>query len=150
MDTYDVWDELFNSEELSKKLKENKGDTKFEDLPDGSYEVKVKSIELVANKNNNPMVTVKFEVLAGDYKGKLIFMNQVVTQGFQLHKMDTFLESLDSGIEIGFENYTQYKNLLLDVAEAINSAGLDYNLKYGTDKKGYRTFEIEEIFEPEK
>lgn len=72
-------------------------------------------------------------------------MNQVVTQGFQIHIANEFLRSLDSGIDIEFESYSQYAQLLMDVAEAIDGQ-LEYAVEYG-ERKGFNTFTIAEVFE---
>ena len=42
------------------------------------------------------MVTCWMKIVEGEYKGSLIFMNQVVTQGFQIHIVNEFVRSLIS------------------------------------------------------
>jgi len=121
----------------------------FKEVPPGQYEVKVEKMELVATKETgNPMVTVWFKVVNGEYEGSMIFMNQVVTRGFQIHLVNEFLRSLGTDLEIKFENYSQYGQLLMDVHEAIDGK-YEYALKYGENNKGFKTFEITEIFELE-
>jgi hypothetical protein len=71
-------------------------------------------------------------------------MNQVCNQDFQIYLARQFLRSLDSGIEVVFESYTQFANLIMDIAEAIES--LEYEVKYG-EKKGFNTFEITEVYD---
>ena len=72
-------------------------------------------------------------------------MNQVITQGFQIHIVNEFLRSLESGLDIEFVNYTQYNDLLLDVLEAIDDK-LEYAVEYA-ENKGYDTFKIKEVFD---
>lgn len=148
---YTKFDQMIDTKELKKdieKSRENNGGD-LEEVPAGTYEVKITKLELVASKKSGePMVTIRFEILSGDYKGRLIFMNQIVTQGFQLNIMDNFLRSLDSGVEVYFDTYQQYGNMLLDIHEAI-SGNLEYELDYGKNKKGYNTFEILDIFDVE-
>ena len=74
-------------------------------------------------------------------------MNQVVTKGFQIHIANEFLRSLGTNIDIRFESFSQYANLIADVYEAING-NFEYALEYG-ESKGFNTFEITEIFEVE-
>lgn len=146
---FDKWDSEFNSEELAKDVKNNTSKGDYEDVPDGEYEVKIKKLELVASKKTGePMVTIWFEVLSeGEYKGRFIFMNQLVSKGFQLKIMDEFLESLDTGVEIDFVDYNQYNNMILDVMEEINTQKLEYALAYGTNEKGFHTYKITDVFE---
>lgn len=120
----------------------------FEEVPHGTYDVEINKMELKPSKNNNPMLSVWFKVLAGDEKGRLIFMNQVVTQKFQVHICNDFLRSLDSGIDVKFVDFGQYEQLIMDIHEAIDGK-LEYGLKYGVTKKGFNTFEITDVYEAE-
>ena len=127
--------------------KQNGGTGDYKEVPHGEYEVKVEKIELRATKkSDDPMVFVQFRILSGEYKNSCLFMNQVITQGFQIHICNEFLRSLDTDVEIEFESYTQYADLLLDVAEACDENKLEYALKY-EDNKGYNKFTITEVFE---
>lgn len=120
----------------------------FKEVPHGQYEVKIEKLELIASKAGDPMVTVWLKVVDGEYEGSMIFMNQVITRGFQIHIMNEFLRSLESGIEIEFKNYSQYGQLLMDVHEAIDGK-YEYALVYGQNNKGFNTFEILEVYELE-
>lgn len=123
-----------------------KDDASFDEVPHGQYEVKIKKMELKESKKGMPMVSIWFEIVAGDFKNRLIFMNQVVTQAFQVHICNDLFKSFDTGLEIKFENYVQYSGLIFDLAEEIESQGLSFNLDYG-EKKGFNTFKILEVFE---
>lgn len=123
------------------------------DVPHGMYEVAIEKLELTTTKTSGkPMVTCWFRVLSeGEYLGQMIFMNQVVSQGFQIHLANDFLRSICVGPDaptITFESFTQYAQLIMDVAEYIDGK-FEYALHYGQTPKGYDTFEIEEIFELE-
>lgn len=119
----------------------------FEEVPHGKYEVAINKLELTESKKGDPMVTCWFKILEGQYKGSLIFMNQVVTQGFQLHIVDEFLRSLETDVDVHFESYSQYADMILDVFEAVNG-NLEFVLDYG-ERKGFNTFKITEVFEVE-
>lgn len=123
------------------------GGGNYKEVPVGQYEVKIDKMELTESKKGDPMVSVWFKVLAGEYEGSRIFMNQVVNQGFQIHIVNTFLRSLDTGLEIGFEDFEQYGNLLLDVMEKIDAQKLEFALDYGKTSKGFNTYEITEVYE---
>ena len=85
-------------------------------------------------------------MLESKYKKSKLFMNQVITQGFQIHNVNEFLRSLKTDVEIEFVDYKQYNDLLLDVAEDCDSNGLEFALNY-EDNKGYDKFTITEVFE---
>lgn len=123
----------------------NSGD--FKEVPHGNYEIKIQKLELGESKKGDPMFICWMKILSGDYANSLIFMNQVVTQGFQIHIVDDFLRSLDSGVEVAFESYAQYADMIMDVAEAING-NLEYAVEYG-ENKGFNTFKITDVFEVE-
>lgn len=117
----------------------------FKEVPHGTYEVAITKLELSESKKGDPMVKAWFKILEGEFKNSLVFMNQVVTTGFQIHIVDNFLRSLGTDIAVCFESYSQYANLIADVYEAVNG-NFEYALEYG-EKKGFNTFEIKEVFE---
>lgn len=110
----------------------NTGD--FVDVPHGDYEVKVVKIELGASKKELPMAKVWFEVLAGEYKGQKIFMNQMLTSGFGVHKMNEFLDSLETGIPALFENFKQYADLFAQIFAEVDGKA-EYQLSYTANPK---------------
>jgi len=144
---WEKFDREIDVEGLQKDVQEAaKNGANFREVPHGEYEVKIEKLELVESKAGDPMVTVWFKVLAGDYEGSMIFMNQVITKGFQIHIVNEFLRSLDSGLEVEFKTYKQYGQLLMDIHEAIDGQ-LEYGLKYGENKKGFNTYEITDVYE---
>lgn len=147
MDIWAKFDQTVDTEGLKEDVKEvaeNKVD--FKEIPEGKYEVKIDKMELTESKKGRPMLTVWMKILEGEYKGQLIFYNQVVDMGFGLHNANEFLRSLDSGLDVTFENFRQYGNLIMDIHEAIDGV-LEYGLKYGKNSKGYNTYEITDVFE---
>lgn len=148
-----IWEEFDNAldvdgmQEEIKKAQEN--NVEYKEVPVGQYEVEVNKIELKKSKNNDPMFSCWLKILTGEYKGQLLFMNQVVKEGFQVHICNEFLRSLDTGIEIEFIKYSQYAELLDKVKEAIDKQKLEYGIEYG-EKKGFKTFKITDVFEASK
>ena len=122
------------------------------DVPHGTYEVAIEKLELTTSKSGKPMVTCWFRVLSeGEYNNQMIFMNQVVNRGFQIHIADNFLKSLlcgEGAPTVEFDSFSQYAQMIMDVAEYIDGK-FEYALHYGQNAKGYDTYEIEEIFELE-
>ena len=117
----------------------------YKEVPHGTYEVAITKLELGESKKGDPMVKAWFKILEGEFKNSLVFMNQVVTKGFQIHIVDEFLRSLGTDIAVCFESYSQYANLIADVYEDVNG-NFEYALEYG-ESKGFNTFKIKEVFE---
>ena len=148
---FEKWNKTIDIEGLRKDVESasnNTGGNYVEVPANDTYEVKLVKAEVrPAKTSGDPMATLQFKVQAGYYTGNSIFMNQVITQGFQIHIMDEFLASLDTGVEIEFVDYTQYNDLLMDVVEACEEQNLSFALEYGVNNKGYNTYKIVEIFE---
>lgn len=147
---WDKFDEAIDTKGLADDVKEAavNGTGSFKEVPHGEYEVEVNKMELIASKKGDPMVSIWFKVVSGEYKGSLIFFNQVITQGFQIHIVNELLRSMDTGLDIQFKTYKQYGSLIMDIAEAIDGQ-LEFALKYSKGKKDFSTYEITEVFEVE-
>lgn len=141
---FSKYDKQIDLEALKEDI-EDSANSDFEEVPLGTYEVAITKLKLSESKKGDPMVQVWFKIVSGEYNGRLLFMNQVITRGFQIHIVDEFLRSLDSGIDIHFDSYSQYNKLLMDVFEAIDG-NFEFALRYG-ENKGFNTFEITDIFE---
>jgi len=88
-DMFSRWDKEIDTEGLQKDVAEaaaNGGGGNYKEVPHGNYEVAVQQMELKASKKGDPMVSIWFKIVSdGEYKGSMIFYNQVITQGFQIH-----------------------------------------------------------------
>ena len=91
------------------------------------------------------MVKIWFKIVSGEYEGSLLFMNQVITRGFQVHIVNELLRSLGTDIDICFDSYSQYGELLETIFNEIED-NFEYALSY-SERKGFDTFEITEVFE---
>lgn len=148
---YEKFNAMFDVEGLKEdinKAEESSGE--FVEVPKGDYEVKIVKLELgeTSEKSKNPgapMAKVWFEIVAGDYKGQKIFQNQMLTTGFGIHKMNEFLDSLETGIRVQFENFTQYADLFKQIFNAVDGTS-EYQLAYGENNKGYSTYTIVQKF----
>lgn len=144
---WDKFDKSIDTEGLQKDVQEaQENNQSFKDVPHGQYEVKIEKLELVESKAGDPMVSCWMKVLAGEFKGSMIFMNQVITRGFQIHIANEFLRSLGSEYKVEFKTYSQYGSLLMDILEEIDGV-LEYGLNYSAGKKGFSTYEITDIYE---
>lgn len=142
---WDEFDKAVDTKALADDVK-NSSDATYREVPEGSYEVTIDKLELVASKQGKPMVSVWFKVLSGEYKGSRMFMNQIIEQAFQIHSMNEFLRSLGTDKEIEFVSYKQYGNLLMDIMEEIEG-NLEFGVKFYRNKKDYPIYEITDVFE---
>lgn len=152
-DLFDKWDKSIDTEGLAADTKQAEADganRTFKEVDPGEYEVAVQQMELKASSKGDPMVSIWFKIVSdGEFKGSMIFMNQVITQGFQVHQANEILRMLVSEMDdapvVEFKTYKQYANLIMDIQEAITD-NYEYALKYGKNSKGFNTFEITEVF----
>lgn len=152
-DLFSKWDKAIDIEGLAKDVEQaakDGGNRTYKEVPVGQYEVSVEQMELKASKKGDPMVSIWFKIVSdGEYKGSMIFFNQVITQGFQIHNCNEILramvQEMDDAPEIAFETYSQYADLIMDIHEAV-SGNFEFALNYGQNSKGFNTFEITEVF----
>ena len=152
-DLFSKWDKAIDTEGLAKDVEQaakDGGNRTYKEVPVGQYEVSVEQMELKASKKGDPMVSIWFKIVSdGEYKGSMIFLNQVITQGFQIHNCNEILramvQEMDDAPEIAFETYSQYADLIMDIHEAV-SGNYEFALNYGQNSKGFNTFEITEVF----
>lgn len=141
-----IWEKF--DKEIDKDIRkqiEDAENSEYAEVPHGDYEVKVDNMELKISKSGNPMVSIWFRIVAGDYNNNLLFMNQVINQPFQIGLANKILRALDPNKNIEFETYSQYANLIMDIYEEIDGK-FEYAIRYG-EKKGFSTFEVLDIFE---
>lgn len=150
MSIFDKFDKNIDVEGLKKDAKEaaTNGGGDFKEVPHGVYEVAVKKLELRESKKGDPMLTIWFQIKSGEYKGSILFYNQVVATGVGLHMANEMLRSLDSDVEVEFNSFKQWNDMLMDIFEAIDG-NLEYQLKYSANKKNsnFNDFKIEDVFE---
>ena len=148
MSIFDKWNEQIDGAKMAKDVKEveQNGGGEYKEVPVGEYEVKIEKMELKEAKSGAPMVAIQFRILEGEFKKSCLFMNQVVTQPFQISIVNSFLRSLDTDVEIDFDgNYAHYNDTILDVFEATDKDKLEFLLSY-TESKGYPRYKIKEVY----
>ena len=133
------------------EAKKNSGGD-FPTIPAGKYEVRVETLEVKGTKAdpNRPMLAVSFKILSGEFKNQRLFMNRVLygtkNDKNMIASAMGFLEKLDSGVPISFNGYEPFRQLVLDVAEAIDGK-LEYAVDY--DDSRFNSITIDEVFEVE-
>ena len=91
------------------------------------------------------MIRGEFKIVSEDNNGKLIYMFQVVDEAFKIHIANEFLRSLNTNLDITFESYAEYFNLITNVFK--ETSKYEYGLEYTANKAGYDQFKITDVFE---
>ena len=150
---FDKIDKSVDLEGLRKDVEEASanGTGGFPTIPAGKYEVALVSLEIKGTKKDNrPMLAASFKILSGEYKNQRLFMNRVIygtkDDGRMIKSAVGWLNTLDSGVDVAFQDYKQFADLVMDVAEAIDGK-LEYAVEYDNDK--FNSISITEVFEAE-
>lgn len=147
---FDKWNKNIDTEGLKKDIAEaeaNGGQGDYREVPVGTYEVKIDKMELKESSKGDPMFFAQFRILNGDFENSCLFMNQVITHGFQIGQVNRFLRSLDAVDEVEFKDYGQYNNLIMDAMEVIDESGLEYLVEFKKSKKDFPIYTIKEVYE---
>lgn len=154
---WDQFDKQVSTEEIQNAVNDAKNND-YPEIPDGTYEVALEDIVLKTSKKGDPMLTITFVILEGEYNNNKIWYNGVMQPnnekaiGYQVHKNNIMLRSLleqeeDNESRVFFKGFNQYNDLVLDLAEELVEA--KFALEITTDKKGYQQYKIIEVFEVE-
>ena len=143
MNLWEQFDQSIDTKALAMDVA-NADSGEYKEVPKGEYEVAVEKMELKASRKGDPMVTIWFKIVSGEFERSMLFMNQVLTMPFHYAIVNAMLSSLAPGVEIKFETFTQYGELIEDIFELIHEQN-EYALTY-SEKKGFPTFEILDVF----
>ena len=121
----------------------------FPTIPAGKYEVALVSLEIKGTKKDNrPMLAASFKILSGEYKNQRLFMNRVIygtkNDANMIKSAVGWLNTLDSGVDVAFQDYKQFADLVMDVAEAIDGK-IEYAVEY--DDSQFNSIKITEVFD---
>lgn len=138
------------------EIEKNGGLGDFEKIPDGEYEVYVEKMELTQSKKGDPMLTIWFKILEGEYEGQRIFYNKVMQPqnerafAFQVHQNNEMLRALwdCEKDDVKFTGFADYADLIMDIHEDIDGR-FEYLLVKITNDDGFDEFEILEVYEVE-
>nr|DAM28956.1 MAG TPA: Protein of unknown function (DUF669) [Bacteriophage sp.] len=154
-DMFSKWDKEIDIDGLNEDVKAaaNGGGGNYKEVPHGNYEVAVQQMELKESKKGKPMVSIWFKIVSdGEYKGSMIFYNQVIDNGTGLHINNEMLRKMVSEMGtdapvIELKSFEQYSDLLMDIYEAV-ADNFEYGLKYTANKKNkdFSDFEITDVF----
>ncbi len=139
----DKVDEEFNKA-VEEAEKEN-GEKKFEELPDGKYEVVISDMIIKKSKKDEWMLQVTFKVIQGQYEKRLAWA-YFLLRPQNVHFANVFLRSLESGIDVKYHTQKQYAELIDNILITITGSK-EYGLEIKTNDKGFRNYKIIKVFD---
>lgn len=155
---WEKFDKQVDIEALKEDVEEveENGFGDYEEVPEGEYEVEVNKMELTQSKKGDPMLTIWFKIVEGEYEGQLIFYNGVMQPqnekafAFQVHRNNEMLRALwdCEKDDVKFNGFADYASLVDEIFEDIDG-NFEYVLEKKTDKKGFDQYKILEVFELE-
>lgn len=146
---FSKFDKEVDTKALAEDVKEaqENGD-QYAETPDGTYVCKVENLELGETKDGRPMLKAMFRIVEGDQKKRCLFYNRVLygtkNDANMIASAIGFLMKLDSGIDVVFQNYSQFAELVLDIFEEIAEA-LEYEVEY--EQNAFNSISITDVFE---
>lgn len=140
------YEKTVDMEALKKEMEEADAlPEEYDEVPNGTYEVKIDKMMLKKSKKGQPMTSIWFRILEGKFKNHILFYNRVLSEGWMISKDKKFLQSLDPDFKVEFTDYDPYGEVIQKVSESCN--GLVYELDYSENEDGYPTFKIKKVFE---
>lgn len=152
MGQFDKFNKTVDLKQLKKdaeEIKKNGGTGEYNEVPAGAYVAKCERLEIRATKDGRPMLSSMFRIVKGDQKKRCIFMNRVLygtkNDANMIASALGWIESLEPEIDapIVFENYDQFADLVMDVAEDISE--LEYEVDY--DETEFNSIHIGAVIE---
>lgn len=147
------FDQQVNLEQLkadAAEIEKNGGTGDYPELEEGEYTCKMEKLELGATKDGRPMVKAMLRITEGEHKKQCIFMNRVIygtkNDANMIASAIRWLESLEPSEDVGdivFETYSQFAELIMDIAEDVSE--LEYLVKYKPD--AFNSVSIKEVYE---
>ncbi len=158
MSIFDKYASKINAEELAasqKEISQNASGGDYKEVPVGTYEVKIDKMEAKMSKGGNPMVSIWFKILKGEYKDSLIFYNGVFHEDWMRHRVVDMLSAIldddthkaEINLILKDSNLEGVNDFVMDIHEAVDGR-FEYLLDYG-QSKGYSTYKIEEVYDAE-
>ena len=145
MSIFDDFDKNFSIDLSEVEKCASKGNS-FDEVPAGKYEVKIEKLELASTQAGEPKMYVQFRIVSDKHYNRLIFWHHKIVAPYPVHLAKEFLKSLQSGVPVDFQSYSQFAQNIADVFTAINGK-LEYGLEYSIDAKGFKQYKITDVFE---
>lgn len=149
---FSKFDKEVNLDQLkadAEEIEKNGGTGEYTEIEEGVYTCKVDKLEVGATKDGRPMLKAQFRIVADPHKNQCIFMNRVLygtkNDANMIAAAVGWIKTLEPSedIKVEFESYSQFNEMVLDVAEDI--AELEYEVYY--DPNAFNNIAIQDVFE---
>lgn len=147
-----AFDSKVNLDELQKEVEAADSST-FEDVPDGTYIVGFDKMEIkLTNAKDKLMFAVCAKIKEGEFKGRLLFFNRVIsgnsspkwTDGMAIKSVCTWLDKLETEIVPEFINYEDFAGCVLDIFQEIQGR-VEAEIEWKA--KAFNPMSIKEVFD---
>lgn len=147
---FSKFDSMVDTTKLAEDAAEiSKNGGTYKEIPEGMYHGKFEKLELGTTKDGRPMVKAMFRILEGDFKKSCLFMNRVIygtkNDANMISSAVGWLMSLEPSedIVVEFTSYSQFNNLIMDIAEDISE--LEYDVYY--DPEAFNNISIDSVYD---
>lgn len=150
---FSKFDKEIDLDQLKKDADEivkNGGTGDYPEIEAGTYHGKFEKLEIAETKDGRPMMKAMFRITEDPHKKQCLFMNRVLygtkNDANMIASAIGWLESLEPSEDVGdikFESFSQFNDLVLDVAEDISE--LEYDVEY--DPNSFNTISVSAVFD---
>lgn len=156
---FSKFDKQVDLDQLKKDAEEaaKNGAGSYPEIEDGNYIGKFEKLEIGETKDGRPMFKAMFRITEGEHAKSCLFMNRVIygtkNDASMIGSVSGFLANLEAvdengeDIDVSFQSYAQFNDMIMDVAEAIDEMGLEYEIEYKKD--AFNNISIVEVFDAE-
>lgn len=134
----------------AEEIKKNGGTGEYPEIEEGIYRGKFEKLEVGTTKDGRPMLRAMFRITEGQRKKQCLFMNRVLygtkNDANMIASAEGWLETLEPSEDVGdviFRGYSEFADLVMDIAEDISE--LEYDVNYDPD--AFNSITIEEVYE---
>ena len=132
------------------EIVKNGGTGDYPEIEAGTYHGKFEKLEMTETKDKRPMMKAMFRITGDPHRNQCLFMNRVLygtkNDANMIASAIGWLESLEPSEDIGdikFESFSQFNDLIMDIAEDISE--LEYDVEY--DPKSFNSISVSAVFD---
>lgn len=156
---FSKFDRQIDKDQLKKDIAsaQENGTGEYKEVPAGVYTCDLEKLELGETKDGRPMLKVMMRIIGDedgnkcDFTRNCLFMNRVLfgtkNDGNMIASAIGWLKTLEPSEEVGniiFESYSQFAELVLDVADDV-SEELQYVVDY--EPEAFNNISISDVIE---
>lgn len=156
---FSKFDKQVDTNQLKKDIADAQanGTGEYKEVPKGLYTCELERLEVGETKDGRPMLKAMMRIIGDedgqkcDFTKNCLFMNRVIygtkNDGNMIASAIGWLKSLEPSEEVGeivFESYSQFAELVLDIADDV-SGDLQYIVAYDPD--AFNNISIDDVIE---